>query len=164
MGYLFFINTLIHKINQLCYLLLSHWFCIKLNEWKDRIAFQVQREIDFVKETVRTLAGNGTKGSDYKGGGHGANQARFHICFTIYFYVESWNQKWKAYLHHYMRLLWHVYFRCCNFCSVYLGYTSTSLSVCEQTRMLITLLTPMLSPERLYCSIVILNSDEMNQK
>lgn len=37
------------------------------------------REIDFVNETVRTLAGNGTKGSDYKGGGRGTAQARFHI-------------------------------------------------------------------------------------
>ncbi|PQM37925.1 NHL repeat-containing protein 2 [Prunus yedoensis var. nudiflora] len=27
------------------------------------------REIDFVNDTVRTLAGNGTKGSDYRGGG-----------------------------------------------------------------------------------------------
>ncbi|OAY81734.1 NHL repeat-containing protein 2 [Ananas comosus] len=34
------------------------------------------REIDFVNETVRTLAGNGTKGSDYKGGGRGTAQAR----------------------------------------------------------------------------------------
>jgi hypothetical protein len=30
-----------------------------------------------VDETVRTLAGNGTKGSDYKGGGQGTNQACF---------------------------------------------------------------------------------------
>ncbi|CAM8917988.1 unnamed protein product [Rhodiola kirilowii] len=33
------------------------------------------REIDFVNETVRTLAGNGTKGSDYKGGRKGSIQA-----------------------------------------------------------------------------------------
>ncbi|XP_077218341.1 haloacid dehalogenase-like hydrolase family protein isoform X2 [Tasmannia lanceolata] len=32
------------------------------------------REIDFVNETVQTLAGNGTKGSDYKGGGKGTSQ------------------------------------------------------------------------------------------
>lgn len=32
------------------------------------------REIDFVNEKVRTLAGNGTKGSDYSGGGKGAAQ------------------------------------------------------------------------------------------
>ncbi|CAO2141858.1 unnamed protein product, partial [Urochloa humidicola] len=32
------------------------------------------REINFVDETVRTLAGNGTKGSDYKGGGQGTDQ------------------------------------------------------------------------------------------
>ncbi|KAJ6791613.1 NHL repeat-containing protein 2 isoform X2 [Iris pallida] len=35
------------------------------------------REIDFVNETVRTLAGNGTKGSDYKGGLKGTAQARY---------------------------------------------------------------------------------------
>ncbi|XP_039021809.1 protein SUPPRESSOR OF QUENCHING 1, chloroplastic-like [Hibiscus syriacus] len=34
------------------------------------------REIDFVSEKVRTLAGNGTKGSDYTGGGTGNSQAR----------------------------------------------------------------------------------------
>lgn len=35
------------------------------------------RVIDFVNEIVRTLAGNGTKGSDYEGGGTGSAQARF---------------------------------------------------------------------------------------
>lgn len=38
--------------------------------------YSFSREIDFVGETVRTLAGNGTKGSDYRGGGKGATQAR----------------------------------------------------------------------------------------
>lgn len=38
------------------------------------------REIDFVDETVRTLAGNGTKGSDYKGGEKGTSQARWNQC------------------------------------------------------------------------------------
>lgn len=33
--------------------------------------------IDFVNEMVQTLAGNGTKGSDYKGGRSGSTQARF---------------------------------------------------------------------------------------
>ncbi|CAH2068737.1 unnamed protein product [Thlaspi arvense] len=33
------------------------------------------RVIDFVNEVVRTLAGNGTKGSDYRGGGKGTDQA-----------------------------------------------------------------------------------------
>lgn len=37
------------------------------------------REIDFVNETVRTLAGNGTKGSDYIGGAKGSTQARLKI-------------------------------------------------------------------------------------
>lgn len=39
------------------------------------MAFYPSREINFVDETVRTLAGNGTKGSDYKGGGQGTDQA-----------------------------------------------------------------------------------------
>lgn len=34
-----------------------------------------RREIDFVNERVRTLAGNGTKGSDYQGGRKGTKQA-----------------------------------------------------------------------------------------
>ncbi|KAJ9557732.1 hypothetical protein OSB04_012346 [Centaurea solstitialis] len=36
------------------------------------------RVIDFVNEVVQTLAGNGTKGSDYKGGGKGTSQARLN--------------------------------------------------------------------------------------
>lgn len=48
---------------------------------------QFCREIDFVKESVRTLAGNGTKGSDYKGGGKGTSQARYarELIFDISF-------------------------------------------------------------------------------
>lgn len=42
--------------------------------------------MDFVKETVRTLAGNGTKGSDYEGGREGTSQARFGTSFTLTFY------------------------------------------------------------------------------
>jgi len=34
-----------------------------------------------VDETVRTLAGNGTKGSDYKGGGQGTDQAWLDFFF-----------------------------------------------------------------------------------
>lgn len=34
-----------------------------------------RREIDFVNERVQTLAGNGTKGSDYQGGRKGTKQA-----------------------------------------------------------------------------------------
>jgi len=34
-----------------------------------------------VDETVRTLAGNGTKGSDYKGGGQGTDQAWLDFSF-----------------------------------------------------------------------------------
>ena len=37
--------------------------------------FSIFREVDFVNDVVRTLAGNGTKGSDYRGGGKGTNQA-----------------------------------------------------------------------------------------
>ncbi|OMP09371.1 hypothetical protein COLO4_05541 [Corchorus olitorius] len=49
------------------------------------------REIDFVSEKVRTLAGNGTKGSDYTGGQTGASQARLeklelHDLFLICIY------------------------------------------------------------------------------
>ncbi|KAG5525459.1 hypothetical protein RHGRI_031948 [Rhododendron griersonianum] len=36
------------------------------------------RVINFEDEMVGTLAGNGTKGSDYKGGGRGTTQARIH--------------------------------------------------------------------------------------
>lgn len=32
------------------------------------------REVDFKSNMVRTLAGNGYQGSDYKGGGKGKNQ------------------------------------------------------------------------------------------
>lgn len=32
------------------------------------------REIDFANESVRTLAGNGVKGSDYRGGRKGTSQ------------------------------------------------------------------------------------------
>ena len=38
--------------------------------------FYCCRVIDFVNEMVRTLAGNGAKGSDYKGGGKDTAQAR----------------------------------------------------------------------------------------
>lgn len=41
------------------------------------------REIDFVNEKVRTLAGNGTKGSDYTGGGKGATQVNFRWWVTF---------------------------------------------------------------------------------
>lgn len=44
------------------------------------------RVIDFVNERVETLAGNGTKGSDYQGGRKGTSQARNLIpvkCFFI---------------------------------------------------------------------------------
>lgn len=50
----------------------------------------LSREVDFVNETVRTLAGNGTKGSDYEGGGRGTNQACFHVLFNMYF---LWNHE-----------------------------------------------------------------------
>lgn len=43
--------------------------------------FSYCRVIDFVNETVQTLAGNGRKGSDYQGGGSGTSQARFYIEF-----------------------------------------------------------------------------------
>ncbi|XP_021320322.1 NHL repeat-containing protein 2 isoform X3 [Sorghum bicolor] len=61
------------------------------------------REINFVDETVRTLAGNGTKGSDYKGGGQGTNQvlnSPWDVCYdpteeTVYIAMAGQHQIWK---------------------------------------------------------------------
>ncbi|XP_062215809.1 protein SUPPRESSOR OF QUENCHING 1, chloroplastic isoform X3 [Phragmites australis] len=61
------------------------------------------REINFVDDTVRTLAGNGTKGSDYKGGGQGTNQvlnSPWDVCYnpseeTVYIAMAGQHQIWK---------------------------------------------------------------------
>ncbi|XP_014495822.1 protein SUPPRESSOR OF QUENCHING 1, chloroplastic [Vigna radiata var. radiata] len=61
------------------------------------------REIDFVNEKVRTLAGNGTKGSDYVGGGKGGTQvlnSPWDVCFhpfeeTIYIAMAGQHQIWE---------------------------------------------------------------------
>ncbi|GLT71599.1 hypothetical protein SLA2020_436050 [Shorea laevis] len=61
------------------------------------------REIDFVNETVRTLAGNGTKGSDYKGGEKGASQllnSPWDVCFDpvnekVYIAMAGQHQIWE---------------------------------------------------------------------
>ncbi|XP_020108187.1 uncharacterized protein LOC109724010 isoform X3 [Ananas comosus] len=61
------------------------------------------REIDFVNETVRTLAGNGTKGSDYKGGGRGTAQvlnSPWDVCYEpsnaiIYIAMAGQHQIWE---------------------------------------------------------------------
>lgn len=61
------------------------------------------REIDFVNETVRTLAGNGIKGSDYEGGGRGTNQvlnSPWDVCYapseeTVYIAMAGQHQIWK---------------------------------------------------------------------
>ncbi|TKV96477.1 hypothetical protein SEVIR_9G431000v4 [Setaria viridis] len=61
------------------------------------------REINFVDETVRTLAGNGTKGSDYKGGGQGTDQvlnSPWDVCYdpsqeTVYIAMAGQHQIWK---------------------------------------------------------------------
>ncbi|KAL4202194.1 hypothetical protein AMTRI_Chr02g219880 [Amborella trichopoda] len=61
------------------------------------------REIDFVNEKVRTLAGNGTKGSDYKGGKKGSNQvlnSPWDICFEpineiVYIAMAGQHQIWE---------------------------------------------------------------------
>ncbi|XP_010549436.1 PREDICTED: NHL repeat-containing protein 2 [Tarenaya hassleriana] len=61
------------------------------------------REIDFVNETVRTLAGNGTKGSDYKGGGKGNSQllnSPWDVCFEpfnekVYIAMAGQHQIWE---------------------------------------------------------------------
>jgi len=56
-----------------------------------------------VDETVRTLAGNGTKGSDYKGGGQGTDQvlnSPWDVCYdpsqeTVYIAMAGQHQIWK---------------------------------------------------------------------
>ncbi|XP_061371915.1 protein SUPPRESSOR OF QUENCHING 1, chloroplastic isoform X2 [Gastrolobium bilobum] len=61
------------------------------------------REIDFVNERVRTLAGNGTKGSDYIGGGNGDAQllnSPWDVCFhplkeKIYIAMAGQHQIWE---------------------------------------------------------------------
>ncbi|OWM72419.1 hypothetical protein CDL15_Pgr018304 [Punica granatum] len=61
------------------------------------------REIDFVNETVRTLAGNGKKGSDYEGGGKGKNQllnSPWDVCFEpvnekVYIAMAGQHQIWE---------------------------------------------------------------------
>lgn len=61
------------------------------------------REIDFVNEMVRTLAGNGTKGSDYVGGGKGANQvlnSPWDVCYEptkeiVYIAMAGQHQLWE---------------------------------------------------------------------
>ncbi|KAK7397113.1 hypothetical protein VNO78_18280 [Psophocarpus tetragonolobus] len=61
------------------------------------------REIDFVNEKVRTLAGNGTKGSDYVGGGKGEAQllnSPWDVCFhpieeKIYIAIAGQHQIWE---------------------------------------------------------------------
>eukprot|EP00268_Persea_americana_P050094 TRINITY_DN5423_c0_g1_i14.p1 TRINITY_DN5423_c0_g1~~TRINITY_DN5423_c0_g1_i14.p1 ORF type:complete len:1112 (-),score=203.72 TRINITY_DN5423_c0_g1_i14:364-3300(-) len=61
------------------------------------------REIDFVNETVRTLAGNGTKGSDYIGGGKGTAQvlnSPWDVCFEptseiVYIAMAGQHQIWE---------------------------------------------------------------------
>ncbi|KAJ9186012.1 hypothetical protein P3X46_005570 [Hevea brasiliensis] len=61
------------------------------------------REIDFVNERVRTLAGNGAKGSDYKGGGKGMTQllnSPWDVCFEpvnekIYIAMAGQHQIWE---------------------------------------------------------------------
>ncbi|XP_027351864.1 protein SUPPRESSOR OF QUENCHING 1, chloroplastic isoform X2 [Abrus precatorius] len=61
------------------------------------------REIDFVNEKVRTLAGNGTKGTDYIGGGKGDTQllnSPWDVCFhpfeeKIYIAMAGQHQIWE---------------------------------------------------------------------
>ncbi|GER44007.1 haloacid dehalogenase-like hydrolase domain-containing protein [Striga asiatica] len=61
------------------------------------------RVVDFVDETVKTLAGNGTKGSDYQGGGSGTTQllnSPWDVCFDsineiVYIAMAGQHQIWK---------------------------------------------------------------------
>ncbi|KAL1545981.1 Protein SUPPRESSOR OF QUENCHING 1, chloroplastic [Salvia divinorum] len=60
------------------------------------------RVIDFVNETVQTLAGNGKKGSDYQGGGSGTSQllnSPWDVCFDpvkdmVYIAMAGQHQIW----------------------------------------------------------------------
>ncbi|XP_076913593.1 protein SUPPRESSOR OF QUENCHING 1, chloroplastic-like [Bidens hawaiensis] len=60
------------------------------------------RVIDFVNENVQTLAGNGTKGSDYKGGGKGTSQllnSPWDVCFepasqSVFIAMAGQHQIW----------------------------------------------------------------------
>ncbi|KAL9265959.1 SUPPRESSOR OF QUENCHING 1, chloroplastic-like protein [Drosera capensis] len=62
-----------------------------------------REEIDFVDERVRTLAGNGTKGSDYKGGGRGTSQllnSPWDVCFDpasekVFIAMAGQHQIWE---------------------------------------------------------------------
>lgn len=58
------------------------------------------REIDFANEKVRTLAGNGTKGSDYIGGGKGDTQVIKLICKFLRMsdirILYSYNLRWTT--------------------------------------------------------------------
>ncbi|XP_011101710.2 NHL repeat-containing protein 2-like isoform X1 [Sesamum indicum] len=61
------------------------------------------RLVDFVDESVRTLAGNGTKDSDYQGGGSGTTQllnSPWDVCFepvneNVYIAMAGQHQIWK---------------------------------------------------------------------
>ncbi|PIA44027.1 hypothetical protein AQUCO_01800233v1 [Aquilegia coerulea] len=61
------------------------------------------REIDFVNESVQTLAGNGIKGSDYEGGGKGTSQvlnSPWDVCFEpnneiVYIAMAGQHQIWQ---------------------------------------------------------------------
>ncbi|VYS49318.1 unnamed protein product [Arabidopsis thaliana] len=61
------------------------------------------REIDFVNERVQTLAGNGTKGSDYQGGRKGTKQllnSPWDVCFEpvnekVYVAMAGQHQIWE---------------------------------------------------------------------
>ncbi|KAG6646760.1 hypothetical protein CIPAW_07G030400 [Carya illinoinensis] len=61
------------------------------------------RVIDFANETVRTLAGNGSKGSDYRGGEKGTNQvlnSPWDVCFEpvnerVYIAMAGQHQIWE---------------------------------------------------------------------
>ncbi|XP_024015390.1 protein SUPPRESSOR OF QUENCHING 1, chloroplastic [Eutrema salsugineum] len=61
------------------------------------------REIDFVNERVQTLAGNGTKGSDYQGGRKGTSQllnSPWDVCFEpvnekVYVAMAGTHQIWE---------------------------------------------------------------------
>ncbi|KAJ8752307.1 hypothetical protein K2173_003943 [Erythroxylum novogranatense] len=61
------------------------------------------REVDFVNKIVQTIAGNGTKGSDYEGGGKGSDQllnSPWDVCYEpfqerVYIAMAGQHQIWE---------------------------------------------------------------------
>lgn len=87
-------------------MLLDNMLCANLNtnSLLDTTYLWFCRVIDFVNEDVQTLAGNGTKGSDYKGGGKGTTQVLIFLSlwyqisyrFPRNAFLFMWSKNWKT--------------------------------------------------------------------